>query len=283
VRVRAQMRDGVPTPELSMSNPFGARAQSHLSVLLGLILIVFGVQRLLSRYGYSFSDNDELFTGIGYTDEHARITASLVVAIIAFVCAVVFFVNAALRLWKLSVAAIILMVVSGLIISTVYPLIVQRFTVTPSQMQEERPYITNHITATQQAFGINDVQIEEYSATTETAPGQLRADAEALPGIRLWDPAVIRQTFEQLQQVRGYYVFPSVLDVDRYTIDGQFTDAIVAAREIDNTKIPESNWINNHTVYTHGYAMVAAYGNRKEAISGEPQWIVGDIPPVGAL
>ena len=107
-------------------------------------------------------------------------------------------------------------------------------------------------------------------------------DAEALPGIRLIDPNVVGPAFEQLQQVRGFYSFPRTLDVDRYTIDGQETDAVVAVREMDLRGLESANWNNLKTVYTHGYGLVAAYGNRRQS-SGEPEWIVRDIPPVGQI
>ncbi len=122
----------------------------------------------------------------------------------------------------------------------------------------------------------------QYDAVTQVRPGQLKEDAEALPGIRLMDPAVVAPTFENQQQLRGYYTFPDVLDVDRYIIDGKETDAVVAAREIDYQKLPDQNWNNLHTVYTHGYGLVAAYGNRRSS-SGDPVWIEKNIPPEGAL
>ena len=114
------------------------------------------------------------------------------------------------------------------------------------------------------------------------SPGQLKADAAALPSIRLMDPNLVSATFEQLQQVRGYYSFPDTLAVDRYTIDGQPTDAVVAARELVQAGIPDKNWNNIHTVYTHGYGFVSAYGNRRQT-NGEPVWITKDIPPSGAI
>ena len=280
IRLHAPASDSA-APDVEVNNPFGRPAQAHLSVLVGLILAVIGVQSLLARYAYSYADNG-LFTGIGYTDLHSRVIARLVLAIIAFMCAAVFFANAFLRRWAVAVAAIVLMVVSALVISFVYPLAVQQFYVKPNEPIVQAPYIVNHMAATRAAYGIDGTEIVDYSAQTQTSAGQLKADAEALPGIRLMDPAVIAPTFEQLEQVRGYYTFPAVLNVDRYTIDGQETDAIVAAREIDQAGMPDQSWNNVHTVFTHGYGMVAAYGNRRQA-SGEPVWIAGDIPPVGAL
>jgi len=279
--VRATERDGVVTPEVSVKNPFNAKARSHLSVIIALMLVVYGWQCLLTRYSYTSEDNG-LFTGIGYTEQHARLIARLVVAIIAFICAAVFVVNTKIQRWLISVLSLVLMLVSAIVVSGLYPAIVQRVSVAPTEPIVQAPFVANNIAATRQAFGIEKVEITDYSAETSATAGQLKADAEALPGIRLIDPAVVAPTFEQLQQVRGYYTFPRTLDVDRYTLDGQMTDAIVAAREIDQSGIPDQSWNNIHTVYTHGFGMVAAYGNRNQA-SGEPVWIAQDIPPQGVL
>lgn len=256
-------------------------ARIHLSVLAGLMLIAYGLQNLLDRYGFLLNQGT-LFTGMHYTDAHARLTAKLVMAVIAFLCAGLFFANGFLRRWTLAVTGLVLMVVSGLIIGLVYPLIVQSFQVKPNEPDLERPYIQAHIDATRQAYGIDHTEVTQYDAVTQVRPGQLKEDAEALPGIRLMDPAVVAPTFENQQQLRGYYTFPEALDVDRYVIDGTETDAVVAAREIDYQKLPDQNWNNLHTVYTHGYGMVAAYGNRRSS-SGDPVWIEKNLPPEGAL
>ena len=96
------------------------------------------------------------------------------------------------------------------------------------------------------------------------------------------DPDVIGPTFEQLQQVRGYYSFPDSLDIDRYTLGGKETDVVVAARELNQAGIPDKNWNNIHTVYTHGHGFSSAYGNRRQT-NGEPVWITRDIPPQGQI
>ncbi|MEI2826871.1 MAG: UPF0182 family protein [Dermatophilaceae bacterium] len=101
-------------------------------------------------------------------------------------------------------------------------------------------------------------------------PEKLRATAGAIPGVRLVDPNVVSPTFKQLHAVRNYYAFADPLDVDRYEIDGVASDVVVAARELDLAGVPagQRNWLNDHTVYTHGYGLVAAYGNRQNA--GQP-------------
>src|SRR5690606_26709560 len=101
-----------------------------------------------------------------------------------------------------------------------------RFEVKPSESSREAPYIARNIAATKAAYGLTDVQVREYDAQTTATSGQLRNDAETVPGIRLLDPALVSDAFRQLEQVRQYYAFPDSLDVDRYTIDGTSRDTV---------------------------------------------------------
>ena len=260
----------------------GRAAQRQVSILLGVALLLYGVASFLDRYGYLTTQNN-LFTGVNYTDATSRIPASLIVAAIAGICALLCFYNAWRVRWSVPGIAVGLLVISAMILTAVYPWGVRNFVVKPNEPDLERPWIANNIEATRGAFGINAVQITDYEAVDSVSAGQLRADAAALPAIRLMDPAVIAPTFEQLQQVRGYYRFPKTLDVDRYNVDGKETDSVVAARELDLNAVEAGNtWNNKHTVYTHGYGLVAAYGNRRES-NGEPTYFSGGIPTEGLI
>ena len=253
----------------------------HLSILGALLMAVYGAQNLLDRYGL-LVHSGTLYTGLHYTDDHARMTAKLVVAIIAFIVAGLFVVNAVYPRPIVPLAGVALMLVASLVLGLAYPAVVQAFNVKPNEPDKEAPYIAAHMAATKAAFGIANVDIEDYEAVTVVQPGQLKEDAEALPGIRLMDPTIVGTTFEQLQQVRNYYVFPDTIDVDRYTIDGRETDVVVAVRELNQAGIPDRNWNNVHTVFTHGHGLVIAYGNRRQGM-GDPEWITRDIPPQGAV
>ncbi len=204
-----------------------------------------------------------MITGISYTADNATVTAKMILAVIAGICALLFFANAVLRRWVVPTIGLVLLILSAIVLGIVYPGAVQYFTVTPSEPNREREYIQHNINATRAAYGVDKVEVTDYSAKTTATAGQLRTDAEALPGIRLIDPNVVGPAYEQLQQVRGYYSFPRTLDVDRYTIDGKETDAVVAVREMNVAGIEGQNWNNLKTVYTHGYGLVAAYGNQQ--------------------
>jgi len=257
-------------------------AAAHLSVLIGLAVIVRGIGYWFDQYGLEISRTNRLFTGISYTADNATVNAKLILAIIAGICGLLFFANAVLQRWAVPVIGLVLLLLSAIVLGMVYPGAVQYFTVRPNEPDREREYIARNIAATRAAYGVGNVEITEYSAETTATAGQLRDDAAALPGIRLIDPNVVGSAYEQLQQVRGFYSFPRTLDVDRYTIDGKETDAVVAVREMDLRGLEGANWNNLKTVYTHGYGLVAAYGNRSGP-GGEPAWIVKDIPPTGPI
>ena len=174
-----------------------------------------------------------------------------------------------------------LLVICAVLLGGLWPFLVQQFQVRPNEPDRERPYIERNIAATREAYGVSDVDSEEYRATTEVEAGQLEEDSETIPGIRLLDPNVVPLAFQQLQQVRGFYAFSDPLDVDRYEVNGENRDVVVAVRDVDLTGIPEGqqNWNNEHTVYTHGFGFVAAYGNTRAA-NGSPSW-EEDIPPTG--
>ena len=260
-------------------------AQVQLSVLLGLFLLLKSVAYWLDKYGFAFADGN-LFTGISYTDANARIPSKNILVFIALICALLLFANVVRRSFLLPGIGIGLLLVSAALIGGVWPAVLQSFTVRPSEPDKEAPYIARNITATRDAFDVADVETVPYTATTELPPAQLTETAESTPGTRLLDPTLVAPAFEQLQQVRGYYSVPTTLDVDRYLLEGekQRQDVVIAARELTLDGLPPESrsWSVDHTIYTHGYGVIAARGNDRTA-QGEPVWVERDIPPIGEL
>lgn len=265
-------------------------AQVQVSVLAGLFVLFKAVDYWLDRYDIT-SDASGLITGVTYTDDNAVLPSKEILTFIALICAVLFFANVFRRTWMLPSVGLALLVLSAVLLGAVWPGVVQQFQVSPSEPDKERPYIQRNIEATRAAYDIDDVEITPYSANVSVSTEQLREDAQSIPGIRLLDPSLVSETFEQLQQVRGYYSVSNVLDVDRYPVSGELRDLVLAVRELNQEGLPEDqrNWANLHTVYTHGYGMIAAYGNQRTAEGqpvsndGEPVWAERDIPPVGDL
>ncbi|HEX6337669.1 MAG TPA: UPF0182 family protein [Jiangellaceae bacterium] len=262
-------------------------AQAHLSVLIGLFVLLKAAAYWLDRYGLLIADgqigqND--FTGAGYTDINALLPAKIILVFIALICAVLFFVNVWMRNWLLPGISLGLLVLSAILLGGLWPFLVQSFQVRPSELSREEPYLQRNIDATRDAYDVSDAETQSYNATVSVEPGQLADDAASIPGIRLVDPNVVSATFTQQQQVRGFYTFPELLDVDRYELDDETRDIVIAAREIDIDRLPsgQQNWINRHTTFTHGFGVVAAYGNSRQP-SGAPVWAEEDIPSRGDL
>lgn len=265
----------------------GARIQT--CVLVGLLMLAKAADYWLDRFDLT-TESGSLITGMTYTRDHAVLPSRNILIAIAVICALLFFINVLRTNWLLPGVGLALFALSVVLLGMAWPATVQRFQVKPNEPDREAPYIANNIEATRMAYGLDETKVTEYAARTTLSESQLRADAASLPGIRLVDPQQVSDTFEQLQQVRGYYSVPGVLDVDRYTIDGRVRDVVVAAREMNVDGIPDGgNWANTHTVYTHGYGLIAAFGNQRDAndrpvpTGGDPVWAEEDLPPVGEL
>ncbi len=261
-------------------------ARVHLSVLLGFFVLLKAVAYWLDRYSLAVKESRigrADFSGLAYTDVNAVLLGRTILAIISIICAGLFFANIVRRTWLLPGVGVGALLVSALLIGGIYPAIVQRFEVKPSERTKEAPYIRKNIDATSAAYGIDKVDIKDYTATTRVSQDQLREDSDTTASIRLLDPAIVSPTYKNLQQIRAYYDFQDDLDVDRYTLNGQKTDVVVAARELDLTGLPSAqrNWINDHTVYTHGFGFVAARGNT--TVGGRPSFVSSNIPPQGEI
>ncbi|MBI0378929.1 UPF0182 family protein, partial [Streptomyces albiflaviniger] len=228
------------------------------------------------------------WTGLRYVDANAYLPAKTILFCIAAICAVLFFATLWRRTWQLPVIGFGLMVLSAILIGGLYPAIVQKFQVQPNEQAKEAPYIQKNIEATRKAYGIDDSKVADYSGKNDSDGGgdKLRKDANTTASYRLIDPSVISPTFQQLQQERKYYQFPSTLDVDRYKgADGKDQDTVVGVRELNLNGIPKRNWINDHFTYTHGYGMVAAKGTTTDPNAdpaGSPDFTESGLPTKGS-
>ncbi|MCW2866067.1 MAG: hypothetical protein JWR20_255, partial [Marmoricola sp.] len=275
----------------SAGDKVSGAAQAQLSALFGLFLVLKGVDYWLDRFDLT-SQTGGLVTGMTYTRDHAVLPSKNILMFIAVICALLFFANIVRRTWLLPGVGLALFAISAVLLGGVWPGLMQRFQVKPDEPDKESTYIGKNIQATRTAYGLDDTTVSEYNAQTKLSPTQLNADAASLPGIRLVDPQLVSDTFEQLQQVRGYYRVPGVLDVDRYKIDGRERDMVVAAREMNIDGLPDAQkkWANEKTVYTHGYGLIAAYGNQRGSTDnavanndGAPVFAEEQLPPKGQI
>ncbi|MEV7201431.1 UPF0182 family membrane protein [Streptomyces griseoluteus] len=265
-----------------------AAATGHLSVLLGVFVSLKAVAYWLDRYGLAVKSSDFRatgnWTGLRYVDANAYLPAKNILFFIAVICALLFFATLWRRTWQLPVIGFGLMVLSAVLIGGLYPAIVQKFQVQPNEQAKEAPYVQKNLKATREAYGIDHTQVSEYSGRAATDDRtKLRDQVGQTASIRIMDPNVVSPTFQQLQQIRNYYGFPTNLDVDRYpTKDGKEQDTVLGLRELNLNGIPKNNWINDHFRYTHGYGVVAAKGTESDD-KGRPVFTEKNLPSRGDL
>ncbi|KUN02404.1 hypothetical protein AQI95_26645 [Streptomyces yokosukanensis] len=278
---------------LRVTSP-GARATGaatgHLSVLLGIFVALKAVAYWLDRYGLAVKSSDFKatgdWTGLRYVDANAYLPAKTILFCIAVICALLFFATLWRRTWQLPVIGFGLMVLSAILIGGLYPAIVQKFQVQPNEQAKEAPYVQKNLKATREAYGIDDAKVTEYSGQSTTKDKtKLRGDAGDAASIRIMDPNVVSPTFQQAQQMKNYYAFPTNLDVDRYPAkDGKDKDqdTVIGLRELNLDGIPKNNWINDHFRYTHGFGVVAAKGTEADD-QGQPVFTESNLPSKGDL
>lgn len=274
-------------------------ARRQISAWFMLVIIFWSVLQILDVFAIVNLDGSKI-TGGSYTDMNAGVPSSIAMAVITLIVGIVITAwllkshalngnvkigtrfAVAVKAWRTPAIAVASLVVCAMVLSFAWPALLQRFKVAPNAQELEATYIQRNIDATKFAYGLNNVKKESYNATSEGKSGALAKEAESTAQIRLLDPQVTSPTFRQLQQSKQYYTFADTLSVDKYDIDGVSQDTVIAARELDLAGNDNRNWVNDHTVYTHGYGVVAAYGNKVTA-DGQPQFMEYGIPTQGKL
>lgn len=265
-------------------------ARAQLAVLAGLWILVRVAGYWLDRFDL-MSNRHATFTGASYTDIHAQLPAKTILMVIGVLVAVAFFSAIVLKDLRIPALATVLMVVSSLVVGTAWPLILERFSVNPNRASMESEYIERNIDATRYAYGLTDEQVtyEDWAPAGNEAEDQesVANDEATISNIRLLDPEILSPTFTQQQQLRNFYGFPQSLAMDRYETDGEMRDYVVAARELNPNSLQENqrDWINRHTVYTHGNGFIAAQANQVDEVAqdvgstrgGYPVYTVSDL------
>jgi uncharacterized protein len=266
----------------SAGERFTPQVKAHLSVLLGVIVLVKAWGYRLEQFDLLTSERG-VVTGASFTDVNAHLPALRLLVVIAIVCAVLFLVNIRFRGWALPALGLGLLALASVVVGAAYPAFVQRFRVAPQELQRERPYIERNIEATRSAYGIDSVETRDFAAEPTFSAEDVEAAPTTVENIRLWNPSIIRNSFLQLQRLRPFYEFQDV-DVDRYEVEGERRTVMIAAREIDQAQIPGggATWQNQHLFYTHGYATAASRVDQATP-EGAPSFVLSDIPPAGPL
>jgi uncharacterized protein len=253
-----------------------AGARTHLLGLAALLLVLRGVGFWLDRFDLLFSPRGLVF-GASYTDVHASLPVLQWLIVLAFLCAAACVFQMFRPGWRFLVAGLVVLVVLWVAGLGVAPALLQSYRVKPNELAFERPYIEHNIKMTRQAYALDRVVEKDFAAEDNLNPAALERNNLTIKNVRLWDHRPLLTTYGKLQEIRTYYKFRDV-DVDRYTVNGEYRQVMLSARELSYRDLPSRGWINEHLTYTHGYGLVAGPVNRISA-EGLPEFFVKDIPP----
>ncbi|HXY43350.1 MAG TPA: UPF0182 family protein [Acidimicrobiales bacterium] len=268
------------------------RATAHFSAIFAVLALVRAAGYFyVDRYALELS-RGSLFQGADYTDLHVRLPALNLLAIVALTAFVLFVLNLYARGWMLPIVAAGLWAFVAIAIGVVFPWAVQSLEVTPAASSLELPYISRNITATRAAYGLQQgaygaagVSSTPFQGANDATPAVISNDAASLEDVDLWDPSVSSQTYQKLQQLKGFYTING-LSLDRYNLDSgasnskELTPVVIGVREISPSSLASSSWVNAHLVYTHGYGVVMAPAN---TTFSSPTFALKNIPVQEAL
>jgi uncharacterized membrane protein (UPF0182 family) len=256
------------------------RPMAHFSALGGVFLLLVAWNYRLKIYGILTSQG-RIITGANYVDVNVQIWAYWLLVLLFIAASGLFFLNVTRRESKYPLIGLGILVGGAVVIGSVPGVIVQKLIVDPTEVSRETPYIENNIKATRQAYGLDRIDERPFAAEETLTRSDIEANALTIRNVRIWDERPMAQTYQQVQEIRPYYVFNGV-DVDRYTIDGVYRQVMLSGREMDTRRLPQQAraWVNEVLQYTHGYGVAVSPVNRVSP-EGLPEFFVRDIPPVG--
>ena len=268
--------------ERQWQSNFQGKQKTHLILLVAAIALVVAFDFWLKRYELLYSAEGVVW-GAGYTDTHARLFSYWVMGLGAIILGIALIWAVWLRRAMLPVYAITTYFVILFLVNGIYPELQQRFIVEPNELDKELPYIKNSLEFTREAYDLEAINTENYPVSSELTAQILQQDKGTIQNIRLWDYRPLLSTYRQLQEIRPYYLFNDV-DIDRYTIEGNYRQVMLSARELDYDLVPEraQTWVNQRLKYTHGYGAVMSPVNQVTE-DGLPIFLIKNIPPVSTV
>jgi hypothetical protein len=270
-----QVRGTVPTvPKITLVE----NVKKHLIFLGGIVVLLMTWSYRLKMFGLLYSTQGPAF-GASYTDVHIKVLAYKIIILISIGFAVLLFINAFKLRIKLIWMGAIIWVGVVLVLGTGLPILVQKVIVKPNELAKETPYIAYNIDFTRKAYNLNKIKVVNFEVNDQLSARDLKQHDVTIQNIRIWDERPLLQTYRQIQSIRLYYDFNNV-DVDRYQLDNQYRQLMLAGRELLVNKLPPqaNTWVNRHLTYTHGYGLAASPVNEVTS-EGLPRLVIKDLPP----
>ncbi len=254
-------------------------AAGQISILISVFFLSVAVSFFLNQFELLYGSTTGIVYGAGFTDINVTLWVYRIIAGLAVVAAIITPIS--IRQKKLKtflVIPVLMILVSAL--GTGASFIVQSYIVETDELSQERQYLENNIAFTQMAYDLQDVHTEVFEANNTLTSEDIINNSETIDNIRINDYQPVQTFYNQTQSIRNYYTFYST-DVDRYMINGKYTQAYLSAREIDETQI-EQTWLNTHLKYTHGYGITLSRVDTTTA-NGQPDIMIQNIPPDSAV
>jgi uncharacterized membrane protein (UPF0182 family) len=257
-----------------------AELRQHVAVIGGILLLVWAAGYILDVYGLLFSEGGIVY-GATYTDIRATLLALRIQLVLITLAALAVLYNVFRLNLRLPLLFGGLWLAATLLVGNLYPGLLQRYVVEPNEISLESEYLANNIAFTRQAFQLDEIETQPFAPIAPLAGQDLLENANTLRNIRLWDYRPLQQTYTQLQALRPYYAFNEV-DIDRYEIDGEQRQVMLAGRELDKAQLPAPSWVNRSLEFTHGYGLVM---NPVDVFTpeGRPAFFIRDLPPTSTV
>jgi uncharacterized membrane protein (UPF0182 family) len=256
---------------------FATLASRQIGVFLAVLFVFLALGRIVALFEMVYGGTGMVY-GAGASDIAIGQKLNIVLAVLAIAAGVTAIVAGRRKNFKLMLAgpiAFIGVAVLGAIVQSAYEYVA----VVPNQYNQEAPYIQNNIDATRLAYGLDNVEVREYLPNQKITANEIKANDTTISNIPINDMGPTKEMYNSLQGIRNYYKFEGV-DVDRYTIDGTYTQVFIGAREMNNSALASDarSWINQHLKYTHGFGLAMSPVNKVNSV-GQPELVIKDIPP----
>jgi uncharacterized membrane protein (UPF0182 family) len=254
-------------------------ARRHLTGIVAAGVAVRAWGYWLDRFQLSYSPRGTV-TGASFTDVNATLPALTLLIGVAVVAAAILVVSLFRDGLLLPGAAMAVLVAGAVVLQGIYPAVIQRIRVDPQELAREAPFIARNLAATRAAYDLDDVALPTFTIRNDLDAADVAANDVTLRNVRLWDPSVLETTYRELQALRPYYGIGEVT-IDRYQIDGELRQVMIATRELSALPAAADTWQNRHLTYTHGFGVIASQVNSANA-EGQPVFIASNVPPTGA-
>lgn len=253
---------------------------SRQIIILGvLFFLMIGVDFLLKQFTLMFTNSGGVVYGAGFTAVHVTLWVYRVLMVLSVVAAVAFATGIAKKKYRVILTVPVIMIAIGFV-GTGAAVLVQSLIVSPDEINKESEYLKNNIKYTQMAYDLQDVTVKPFASSNTLSKDDILNNMETISNIRINDYDPSKKFYNQTQSIRTYYSFNDV-DVDRYLVNGEYTQTFLAAREIDETLIREE-WLIKHLKYTHGYGITLSRVD-KVTNSGQPDMLVAGVPPISQI